>query len=186
MQSEDIEFGRRISEHRELLGLSLRGLATRAGVSSGFLSQLENGHARASIGSLRKLAVALGVSVADLLETTRVHSRGVVRAAERPHYEVGEGSTKYVVTQTPLRNLEIYTGVFEPGGSTGDEQYSHGKAQEVFLVTSGRVELHLGDEVIVMDQNDSIEYLSSVPHRVINTSDARAEVIWVTSPPTVD
>ena len=186
MQPEDLEFGRRISEHRELLGLSLRALATRAGVSFGFLSQLENGHARASIGSLRKLAAALGVSVADLLETSHAHSRGVVRAADRPLYSEGGGATKYVITQAPLRNLEMYTAVFEPGGSTGDEMYSHGKSQEVFLVTLGRVELHLADEVIVMDQNDSIEYLSSVPHRVVNPTDTRAEVLWVTSPPTVD
>ena len=184
MESSEVQLGRRIGEFRELRGLTLRGLAGNAGVSSSFLSQLENNRASASISSLRKIAEALGVSVADLLNTSTGHSRGVVRAKDRPEYPSGAGSTKYVIAQPPMRNLEIYNGIFEPGGSTGDDLYAHGKSQEIFIVLRGTVELSLGDEVVRMNKDASIEYLSSVPHRVVNVGDGQAEVMWVTSPPT--
>ncbi|GAB3119384.1 helix-turn-helix domain-containing protein [Glaciibacter psychrotolerans] len=184
MTEVEVHLGRRIAEFRELRGLTLRGLAANAGVSSSFLSQLENSRASASISSMRKISEALGVSVADLLGSHNGHARGVVRAQDRPEYPSGAGSTKFVIAQPPMRNLEIYKGVFEPGGSTGDDLYSHGKSQEIFIVLHGTVELSLGTEVIRMNADDSIEYLSSVPHRVINVGDGQAEVMWVTSPPT--
>lgn len=185
MSDDEARVGRRIAEYRELRGLTLRGLASSAGVSPSFLSQLENNRASASIASLRKIAEALGVSVADLLGTQSGHARGVVRAADRPAYPSGSGSTKYVIAQPPMRNLEIYNGIFEPGGSTGDDLYAHGKSQEIFIVIQGSVELSLGEDVLLMHKDDSIEYLSSVPHRVVNVGDGVAEVMWVTSPPTV-
>ena len=44
--------------------------------------------------------------------------------------------------------------------------------------------LELGDERYELEKNDSIEFLSSVPHRVVNESGDTAEVLWVCSPPT--
>ncbi|WGD37027.1 helix-turn-helix domain-containing protein [Lysinibacter sp. HNR] len=182
---DEVRFGKKIAEYRELRGLSLRALAASAGVSSSFLSQLENNRVSASISSMRKIAGALGVSIADLLSTNTGHVRGVVRAADRPVYLMDSGSQKQVISQSPVRNLEIYTGTFAVGGSTGVEQYTHGRAQEIFIVLEGSVELYLGSEVIAMHKHDSIEYLSSVPHRVVNAGDTVAEVMWVTSPPTL-
>ena len=181
--SEDAELGLRVAGFRELRGMSLRALAAAAGVSSSFLSQLENGHTNASVASLRKIASALGVSPAQLLDSRAGHTRGVLKAKDRPSLPL-EGAEKYVVALPPLRNLEVYAGVFEPGSSTGADPYVHGNSQEVFVVTSGRVVLELGDERYTMDKDDSIEFLSSVPHRVVNEGEAPAEVIWICSPPT--
>lgn len=181
--SEELELGRRIAEFRELRGLSLRGLANAAGVSSSFLSQLENGHSNASVASLRKIAGALGVTPAALLDASNGHIRGVLRGSDRPTLPL-EGAEKFVISQEPLRNLEIYAGSFAPGGSTGPDAYSHGNAQEFFIVVAGSVTLELGSERFVMHKDDSIEFLSSVPHRIVNNSDALAEVLWINSPPT--
>lgn len=48
-------------------GLSLRRLAELAGLSAGYLSQIENAKAEPSIPSLRDIAAALDVSLVDLL-----------------------------------------------------------------------------------------------------------------------
>lgn len=178
-----LELGKRVAALREVRGMSLRSLAAAAGVSSSFLSQLENARTNASVASLRKIAVALGVSPAQLLDDKLVHTRGVLRAADRPTYPL-EGADKYVISLPPLRNLEIYAGHFEPGSSTGADPYTHGQSQEFLLVTAGEVELELGDERYTLREDDSIEFLSSVPHRVANVSDASAKVIWINSPPT--
>ncbi len=120
--------GSRVRAARELRGLTLRRLATMAGLSSGFLSQLENDRSNASVASLRNLATALGVSAAELIEGRIKDCRGVLRKSERPRIHMADGLTKFSLTRPPLRNLEIYTGDIEPGGSTGGEHYSHGNA----------------------------------------------------------
>lgn len=177
--------GVRVAAFREMRGMSLRALAAAAGVSSSFLSQLENGHTNASVASLRRIGSALGVSPARLLDDSAPHTRGVLREADRPTQHL-EGAEKYVIALPPLMNLEVFAGRFEPGATTGDQRYSHGNSQEIFIVTEGTVTLELGDDRFVLHRNDSIEYLSSTPHRVVNESSARAEVLWINSPPTPD
>ncbi|GAA2190191.1 XRE family transcriptional regulator [Leucobacter alluvii] len=184
MSADDaLELGRRVAALREVRGMSLRALAAAAGVSSSFLSQLENARTNASVASLRKIAVALGVSAAQLLDDKLVHTRGVLRAADRPTLPL-EGADKYVLSLPPLRNLEVYAGHFEPGGSTGSDLYTHGQSQEMLVVTMGEIMLQLGDDRYTLRTDDSIEFLSSVPHRVANESDAPASVMWINSPPT--
>ena len=50
--------------------LSLDGLATRAAVSKGMVVQIEKGGSNPSIATLCKVAAALGVSVADLVNVS--------------------------------------------------------------------------------------------------------------------
>ena len=71
---------------RERQGLSLRSLATRAGFSASFLSQLENGQVSPSIASLARIASQLGVTLADLFEATEDRPAIVVRADARPGF----------------------------------------------------------------------------------------------------
>lgn len=52
---------------REYRGLSLRGLAAKAGISAAMLSEIENGKKEGSVRSLAALAHALGVDLDDLL-----------------------------------------------------------------------------------------------------------------------
>ncbi|KTR85926.1 helix-turn-helix domain-containing protein [Leucobacter chromiiresistens] len=184
MSADDaLELGRRVAALREVRGMSLRALAAGAGVSSSFLSQLENARTNASVASLRKIAIALGVSPAQLLDDKLAHTRGVLRAADRPTLPL-EGADKYVLSLPPLRNLEVYAGHFAPGGSTGADFYTHGQSQEMLVVTAGEIVLELGDDRYTLRADDSIEFLSSVPHRVVNESSAPASVIWINSPPT--
>jgi transcriptional regulator with XRE-family HTH domain len=68
------DIGARIHRYREETGLSLSELASRAGVSKGYLWALENEESperrRPSGNSLFRIASALGVTIADLLNTS--------------------------------------------------------------------------------------------------------------------
>lgn len=60
--------GRMIQRLREEKGLSQRQLASRAGVTNGYISQLEAGDKKnPSLAVLQRLAKALGVPVTELL-----------------------------------------------------------------------------------------------------------------------
>jgi transcriptional regulator with XRE-family HTH domain len=179
----EASMGARIREFRSVRKLSLRELAGRAKTSPGFLSQLERGQVNASVGTLRRLAEELGVSLPDLFADHGANGARILRKAERPEIHVSELSAKYLLSQKPLLNLEVYASEFAPGATAG-EAYVHGDAQEVLIVTRGSVVLELDGKKYQLDEGDSAEYRTSVPHTVHNLSDAPAEMFLIVSPPT--
>lgn len=180
----EINVGERLRAIRHIRRATLKNIAERAELSESFLSQVERGKASASIASLARIATALGVNVADLFEphSSRAHPR-VLHRDSRPALAFGNLGRKYLLTPRPLEHLEVFAAELDPGGSTGDEPYTHGDSEELFVVLSGRVHLQLGDRLYELKPGDSIAYRSSVPHRVTNAGDDVGEVIWVISPP---
>src|SRR5205814_10314121 len=181
--STEIDVGERLRALRRSRRCTLRAVATRSGLSESFLSQVERGQSSASIASLRRIADALGVSIADLFEVDAVPGPRVLRRDERPALAFGVLGRKLLLTPPPLRHLEVFAGELEVGGSTGEHPYAHGDSEELFVVLSGRVELELGGGLFELERGDSIDYRSSTPHRISNTGQDLAEVMWIISPP---
>lgn len=183
-EASGVDVGERLRAIRRMRRATLKTVAERAQLSESFLSQLERGRANASVASLRRIAGALGVHVADLFEPNGSSVRPrVLRRESRPALTFGVLGQKYMLTPRPLENLQVIVGKFEPGGSTGDEPYTHGDSEELLVVLSGVVVLHLGAETFELATGDSIDYRSSVPHRLTNIGGDPAEVMWIISPP---
>src|SRR3989475_7514867 len=156
----EVDVGERLRAIRQLRRATLRTIADRAGVSESFLSQVERGKASASIASLRRIAGALGVSVADLFEPSSPPSPRVLRRDERPALAFGILGRKLLLTPRPLHHLEVFMGELEVGGSTGAQPYAHGDSEELFVVLRGTVQLELGGELFELEPRDSIDYRS--------------------------
>ena len=179
----EVDVGERLRALHRSRRATLRTVAERSGLSESFLSQVERGRSSASIESLRRVADALGVSMADLFEPDGLPGPRVLRRDERPALSFGVLGKKLLLTPRPLHHLEVFAGELEVGGSTGAEPYAHGDSEELFVVLSGTVQLELGGELFELEPGDSIDYRSSTPHRVVNTGQERAEVLWIISPP---
>jgi transcriptional regulator with XRE-family HTH domain len=179
-----VDVGERLRAIRKLRRVTLRTVADRAELSESFLSQVERGRANASVASLKRIAAALGVNVADLFEPNGSPSRPrVLQRESRPTLAFGTLGRKFMLTPRPLEHLQVIVGEFEAGGSTGDEPYTHGDSEELLVVLAGTVHLQLGTEVFELREGDSIDYRSSTPHRLTNAGDRQAEVMWIISPP---
>jgi len=179
-----VDVGDRLRAIRRLRRATLKTVADRAGLSESFLSQVERGRANASVASLKRIAGALGVTVADLFEPNGSQGRPrVLRRDLRPTLTFGALGRKFMLTPRPLENLQVIVGELDAGGSTGDEPYTHGDSEELLVVLAGVVSLQLGTEVFELSTGDSIDYRSSSPHRLTNVGDDTAEVMWIISPP---
>ncbi|MCL6557700.1 MAG: helix-turn-helix domain-containing protein [Firmicutes bacterium] len=66
----------KIRELRENAGLSQTELASKVGVTQGFISHIELGIREPTLKLVRKLAAALGVSVSDLLDENQPKAVG--------------------------------------------------------------------------------------------------------------
>jgi len=180
---QTILLGKRVRELRVSRGYTLRALAELANVSASFLSQLERGSSGASVATIIDIAAALRVNVSDLFSTGRPAMAHLYSRADRPVLDDQSGYRKTLVTQRPDSPMEIYGCEFEVGGSTGEHPYVHGDSHEAIIVVSGTILLQLGKQYFSMSAGDSIEFQSSMPHRISNQGDVPAELYWIVSPP---
>jgi transcriptional regulator with XRE-family HTH domain len=178
-----VDLGERLRAIRLLRRRTLKDVAEAAGVSESFLSQLERGRSNASVVTLQQLAAALGIDVSDLFATDGLPRPRVLRREARQLLVWGHLGRKALLTPKPFHSLEVVAAEFDPGGSTGDEPYTHGDSEEVLVVVRGRVHVQLGTDVYDLGPGDSVHYRSSTPHRVSNPGDDPAEVLYVISPP---
>lgn len=61
-----VALGTRIRQHRTKAGMSQVRFSELTGFTQGFISRLENGQVELGIGSLRRVSVALGISLSSL------------------------------------------------------------------------------------------------------------------------
>ena len=183
-RNDGTDLGAALREARARRRMTLRQLSEATGLSESFLSQLERGLTQASVASLRAICEALGVSVGDLFDRKGGSGARVLRETARPVLSFGHQAAKQLLTPVPAENLEVFSVRFEVGGSTGDEQYTHGDSDELVLVQSGSVKLELGEGVFLLEAGDSIVFRSSVPHRVVNIGNSASTLLWEIAPPT--
>lgn len=180
--SPEMTLGDQVRAFRELRGMTVRQLASAIALSPGFISQLENGRTGASLETLKRIAHALGVTLAELVELTPMNHRGVLRKLDRTAIASEGGVTKYVLTKPPVRHLEMYLVEFEPHSSTGD-LYSIGDSQEHVLCTVGTLEITVGTEIFTLGEGDSLEFASKIPHGIRNLDETPSEAVWTVAPP---
>lgn len=178
-----VDVGERLRAIRMLRRRTLKDVARAAGVSESFLSQVERGRSSASVATLQRLAAAVGIEISDLFATDGLPRPRVLRREARQLLVWGHLGRKSLLTPKPFHSLEVVAAEFDPGGSTGDEPYTHGDSEELLLVLRGRAHVQLGTDVYELGVGDSLHYRSSTPHRVSNPGDEPAEVLFVISPP---
>src|SRR4051794_828991 len=91
--------GQRVRALRAERGLSTRALAAAVGVTSGFISQIENGQVTPSLAPLFRLTAELGVSMGELFDAVPQPANGrVLRASERTVVEPTAGVRDQVLS----------------------------------------------------------------------------------------
>lgn len=180
--SEGERIGRRLRALRGERGMTILELAAKAGVSSGNISQIERGGSNPSLGTLQKLRAALGVSLWSFLDADALgpgrESPYVRRRDDRPRIVVGTHQlTKELLSPRDNNELRFMMLTVPPGARS--EDFLSGPGDKGGYVLSGRVGLTIGDEVIELEEGDSFQFKSTIPHQLTNRSDAPAKLIWI-------
>jgi len=181
----DLAVGRRIRELRRARQLSLETVVARTDLSIGFVSQIERGLSSPSLRVLATLADVLGVGIAALFGARPDDdgaSGGVVtREEQRAELKLWRtGISKQLLSPAGAENrLNLFLVHMEPGGSTGDELYTH-DGEEAGLVLDGEMTLTVDAETWSLKTGDSFRFASRRPHRFSNPADdTKAVVLWV-------
>ncbi|WP_370067258.1 helix-turn-helix domain-containing protein [Mycobacterium sp. MAA66] len=203
----NVQVGLRLRTAREKAAMSLRELARRVGVSPSFISQVELGRTAPSVGTLYAIATELGLSldkvmaagpgarnVADLAPLDQrgagVTSNdvapqpevgtlpGLQRADERPElYLAGVRWERLTPEDDP--NVEFLRVTYPPGTEScpPDNLMNHG-GREYLHVLSGHLEVQVAFARQVLGPGDSLNFDSTIPHRLSNPHDQECTAIW--------
>jgi len=149
--------GARLRELRVERNLSVRTLAARTGFSPSFISQVEAEAVSPSLASLERIAVELGVSLAQLFTSLESAPRTVIRAAERMTYEStwSRSTVEALTDATPRRKLSAVQVTFEPGGASGTRM-SRSHHDTFALVLAGTLVLSTEDASLVLGAGDAV------------------------------
>lgn len=161
--------------------LTLAQLAERTGLSTSALSQVERGLTEPSIGSLRRIATALGKPVFQfLIEPT--HPDPVVRKTARRTITFKDHTSHYqLLTPSTRGAFEVLSLELAPGAASGDGALGH-DSEELLLVLRGDIEAEVAGQTYTLSEGDSLYLQRNIPHRAINRGAKVAEILMVFSP----
>jgi transcriptional regulator with XRE-family HTH domain len=176
----DIHAGKLLRDFRESRRLSVRTLAAKAGFSSAFISQLENGQTSPSIASLEKIADALGVALVEFFGPAGNESV-VVRAQNRPLLECQWSKAAIASLRVDSASrLEPRLITLRPGGSSGKRPHTFYREQFAFVL-AGELALHLDGTEHVLGRLDAVTIAPSTAFRWVNAGGTPAQLLVVSS-----
>ena len=167
--------GGAVKRRREAAGLSLRELAGRSLVSASMISDIERGAKSPTVATLVRLAHALGVGAAALLEEGAAPRILVVRRGEGARGEGASAWEKLGPAGAGSR-IEFVRHVIPAGAVLGPSPAHAAGTLEHMHVVRGRVRVTVGEEVAEMEAGDGCSCRTDVAHGVANPGAEAAEV----------
>jgi len=173
------------------VGLTLREVARRIGVSASLISQIERDKVNPSVSTLYSLVRELGLTMGDLFAgdasaapVTRAFSGAAAGPAVSPDdravINLASGVTWERLTAMSDPGVEFLHVVYEVGSeSCPENSLVHHGGKEYGYVISGRVGVRIGFDEYVLGPGDSISFDSSSPHRLWAIGTERVTAIWV-------
>jgi transcriptional regulator with XRE-family HTH domain len=178
--------GGRIRALRDAMGLSLRDLAERCGVSAPMLSQVERGETSPTLQVATRIATGLDLRLSQLLRLDEDGAVTIVRRGERRQGPAKVRGHRYEVLTAPLpgQRAELSRHVLAPGAATGgpgDPPMHEPGSRETALVESGRVVLHCDGAAHELAQGDCVTFDADLRHRFENPGSEEASLLAVVS-----
>lgn len=177
-----VELSQRIKQRRLDLGRSLEEVAVVAGQTRSWLSKVENFRITPSLPALARVAEALSISLAALLEgldakpqivLTRKQERRVIQRDPQ------NSDITYHTLTTGRANRRMNPFLLEvpPGGGRSISRPHEG--EEFLIVLHGRVTLEYGSDTFRLAEGDTLYFDAETPHRLHNPHKTAAQVMCV-------
>ncbi|MFK7838308.1 MAG: cupin domain-containing protein [Sulfitobacter sp.] len=181
-----MDIGQKLKSIREERGLSQRELATRAGLTNGTISLIEQNRTSPSVASLKSLLDAIPISMAEFFSTIEDANTPKVFYKASELTEIAPASDKglslRMLGDAQNHALQVLHETYPPGADTGPEEISH-QGEEAGIIVRGAIELTVDGQMSVLNAGDGYLFDSRLPHRFRNASDEVCEIVSACTPP---
>jgi len=174
--------GARVHALREAMGLSLRDLAERSGVSAQMLSQVERGETSPTLAVAKKIAAGLELTLSQLLRLDEGEHVTVSRAGARRHFERGGHRYEELTPPLPGQRSDVSLHALGAGAATGgpdDPPIHEPGSRETTVVLSGTLALVVDGTRYQLGAGDSVTFDADLPHHFENDGDEQTRFLAV-------
>lgn len=180
-QAISVDVGVRLRELREAHNISMRGLATKSGLSANALSMIERGKTSPSVSTLYKLADALGVPVTAFFGSLSERQNAIlVRADERTHVPFSRGIWEGLGGERFTGRVEPFVLTLESGALSGPHTMAHSGHEFVFCLR-GQLEYAVEKQVYQLSTGDSLLFAAHLNHRWRNPGNTVTNALIILS-----
>jgi XRE family transcriptional regulator, regulator of sulfur utilization len=180
--TENGAVGGRVKALRDSMGLSLRDLAERSGVSAPMLSQVERGETSPTLAVAGRIATGLDLTLSQLLRLDEGEHVVVVRRGDSRSRTRGGHRVEELTPPLPGQRADVSRHELEPGASTGgpsDPPIHEAGARETALVLAGELTLVVDGDDRGLTAGDAVTFDADIPHHFENRGSGRAEFVAV-------
>ncbi len=158
--SIDARVRRRLRQLRTEQGLTLQHVSERANIDISTLSRLESGKRRLALDHIPALARALGVSTDDLLSDVPTFDPRI-----RTKPRTVDGLTMWPLTNRgPAGGLHAYKFRISAKRNKPPRALRTHDGHDWLYVLSGRMRLLLGEEDLIIEPGEAVEFSTLLPH----------------------
>jgi transcriptional regulator with XRE-family HTH domain len=174
----------RVRALRQTRRIGVRELARRISVTPSMLSQIERGTVNPSVGTLFRLAEALGTTTdfffqpGDEVDVDGPTQNYVVEADGRATISLSGGIVWERLTPTDEHGFEFMHTIYPPGAVSSAELMRH-PGRDYGVLLQGILDVTVGFTTYRLKPGDSIAFDASMPHRLSNPGPEEAQTIWV-------
>ena len=173
--------GQKIKALRLTSDLTQEELANRAGVSKGFISQLENDQTSVQIDTLADILEALGVTLAEFFSENG-QPPAVFGPSDRVDIE-DTGASKFQLLVPGSTNNEMDPVLIELKPGERLEKGEPHPGEQFGYVLKGTATLYLGKERHQVGANSCFYFSSDKEHQLCNEGNQAVLLLWVVTPP---
>lgn len=174
--SMPIELGDALRLRRKELGLTMQAVADEAGLSVGFISQVERGITTPSLGSLASLAQVLQTEMSDLLPQSPSADQ-TTHKSSRPVYSVAGADILYERLSTTFPDSQLHSVIVHEPPGYRVEPITH-RGEEMFFIIEGEITVEIEGDAEILKKGDSIHFNSRRVHSTWNHTAHSASILW--------
>lgn len=180
-----MKIGDRLKRLRNINSLTQEELASRADLTKGYISQVENDTACPSIATLKDILDVFGVSMQEFF--TEPTDTEVVFGSDARVQSTADGNAVKVELLVPgaqNREMDPALVTLAPGAEMELQDVHEG--EEFGYVLHGRIQVRLDDKCYKVGRDECFFFTSDRRHAVKNIGRGPAKILWVVTPPTFD
>ncbi len=181
-----LDLGARVRQLRQARDWTLEEAAKRAGLARSTLSKIENAQMSPTFDAVQKLARGLGIDVPQLFTPPVADKvtgrRAITRAGEGRAHPTTTYEHRLLAAEITGKRMIPYRTVVRARAFEEFGGWVRHDGEEFLLVLSGSVRLVTEFyEAEELGPGDSAYYDAAMGHCVVSTSEADAEILWVTA-----